>query len=263
MGVHRQQHRARNCPKERRPPPRTTAGAATCQRVTIDPGADPGAAVEVDDVVVGHADAAGRHRLADRVGLVRAVDAIERAGEVHRARAERIVDAALHVARQVGTAPQHLRRRGPVRPFALVGDVGHARPGEARPADADAVSQRLMVGQDVIEPPLAGADDDRAGRLPAVELRRSRAGSAKRPAATGNRAALANAGAVPALKKRPASDGGANEGAAHGFPLKIFPNSTAHGQDCSARGVARSCPNMATMQAARRRFRQDLESHLS
>ena len=40
-----------------------------------DPGADLGAAVEIDDIVVGHADAAGRNRLTDGVGLVGAVDA--------------------------------------------------------------------------------------------------------------------------------------------------------------------------------------------
>ena len=47
--------------------------------------------------------------------------------------------------------------------------MGRARPGEARPADADAVFQRLMVRQHEIEPPLAGVDDDRARRLGAVE----------------------------------------------------------------------------------------------
>src|SRR5262249_9543128 len=33
-------------------------------------GADPDAAVEIGDVLVGHAEAAGRHRLADRLRLV-------------------------------------------------------------------------------------------------------------------------------------------------------------------------------------------------
>ena len=70
------------------------------------------------------------------------------------------------MTREVGTAPQHLRGRRPVRPFPLVADVGDARPGEARPADADAVAQRPMIGQHEIKPPLAGADDDRPGASP-------------------------------------------------------------------------------------------------
>src|SRR5271165_4349378 len=53
-----------------------------------DSRADSGAAIEVDHVVVGHADTAGRDRLADGVGFVRAVDAEERAGDIHRAGAE-------------------------------------------------------------------------------------------------------------------------------------------------------------------------------
>src|SRR6476619_3444029 len=47
-----------------------------------DGGADRHAPVEVLDVVVGHAEAAGRLRLADRIRIVRAVDAIERTAEI-------------------------------------------------------------------------------------------------------------------------------------------------------------------------------------
>src|SRR5436305_13413183 len=39
---------------------------------------DAHAIVKVDYVIVGHADAAGRHRLSDRLRLVRAMDAVER-----------------------------------------------------------------------------------------------------------------------------------------------------------------------------------------
>src|SRR6186713_508602 len=94
-------------------------------------GADPDTTVEVGDVVVGHAEAARGDRLADRLRLVGAVDTVERRAEIHRARAERVLDAALHVARQVGPAGQHLRRRRPVRPFLLGGDPVHAAPAEA------------------------------------------------------------------------------------------------------------------------------------
>ena len=41
------------------------------------------------------------------------------AAEIHGPGAERVLDAARHVARQVGPTLQHLGRRRPVRPFAL------------------------------------------------------------------------------------------------------------------------------------------------
>src|SRR5215470_5327767 len=94
-------------------------------------GADLDATVKVDHVLVAHPDAAGRDLGADGPGLVRAVDAVERRTEIHRARAERIVGTAGHVARQIGSAPEHLVGRRPIRPFTLHGDVVHARPGEA------------------------------------------------------------------------------------------------------------------------------------
>src|SRR4051812_47820166 len=57
--------------------------------------------VKVDDVDVAHPDAARGHRMADLLRLVRAVDAIERVlvalVKVERARAERVVRAALRV----------------------------------------------------------------------------------------------------------------------------------------------------------------------
>src|SRR5690606_26872370 len=96
-----------------------------------DLGADLHALIKVDDVLIAHPEAAGRNGLADRVRLVRAVNAIEAVAEIKRARAERIVGAACHVARQVGTALEHLFRRTPVRPFLLGGDRLGARPAEA------------------------------------------------------------------------------------------------------------------------------------
>src|SRR5258707_13929853 len=54
-------------------------------RADLDP------VVEVDHVLVEHADAARRYRVADRVRLVRAVDAVERGAEIHDARAELVL----------------------------------------------------------------------------------------------------------------------------------------------------------------------------
>src|SRR5215204_6570670 len=50
--------------------------------------------VEVDHILVGHADAPRGDRLADGLGLVRAVDAIERPADVQGASAKRIVGSA-------------------------------------------------------------------------------------------------------------------------------------------------------------------------
>src|SRR5262249_22082756 len=132
------------------------------------PGADLDPLIEIDHVLVAHADAAGRHRRSDRPGLVRAVDAIERRAEIHGAGAERVLRPAFHVARQIGTALEHFGRRRPIRPFTLAGDVVNARPGEAGPADADAVTDRGAVILDQIKKTLVGIDDDGAGTFPAV-----------------------------------------------------------------------------------------------
>src|SRR3954470_17906261 len=128
-------------------------------------GADLDLLVEVDDVLVAHADAAGRHRLSDRPRLVGAVDAVERRAEIHGAGAQRILRPAGHEVRQVRTALQHLRRRRPVRPFLLGRDFLLAGPGEARLADADAVAERGAVVLHQEEEAVRRVDDDGAGRL--------------------------------------------------------------------------------------------------
>src|SRR5260370_26903791 len=68
-------------------------------------GANGDAVVEIGDVFVGHAETAGRYRLADRVRLVGAVNSIKRRAEIHGAGAGRIVDAARPIAPQVGPPP--------------------------------------------------------------------------------------------------------------------------------------------------------------
>ena len=143
-------------------------GPQAITQITTTLAADLDPAVEVDDVFVAHADAAGRHLRADGPGLVRAVDAVERRAEIHGARAERIFGPADHVARQVRPASQHLAGRGPIRPFAFVADVVHPRPGEAGPTHADAIAQGAAAGLHQVEQPLASIDDDRSRCFPAV-----------------------------------------------------------------------------------------------
>jgi hypothetical protein len=71
------------------------------------------------------------------------------------------------MARQVGAALEHLRRRRPIRPFAFHRDRFRAGPGKAVPADTDAVLDRLLTGQDIIQAPL-GCRDNNCPRLVAA-----------------------------------------------------------------------------------------------
>src|SRR6476660_6541468 len=105
------------------------------------------ARIEIDDVLVHHADAARRNSLADTVGLGGAVDAITCVlsvlEQIERAGAERIARAAFHALRpfgvSFGVARDHRRRRRPVRPLLFFLHRTGAGTGEPFAADADAV----------------------------------------------------------------------------------------------------------------------------
>src|SRR3974390_2507512 len=128
-------------------------------------GPDGNTIVEIGDVVVHQAEAAGGNLGADRVGAVGAVDAVDGGSEIHGAGAERIAGAAGHEARQVGVACDALRRWGPVGPFLLVGYVHESLPLEAVAADADAVAHRAAAGPGHVEGTLRGRDGHGAARL--------------------------------------------------------------------------------------------------
>src|SRR5712675_1369465 len=128
-------------------------------------GANGDAVVEIGEVFVGQAESAGPYRLADRLRLVGAVNAIKRRAEIHGAGAERIVEAACHMARQIGPPRQHLRGWGPARPFLFRGDAVDAGPAKAVAADADAVAKRLALRQDEVKPPLGGVYENRTGLI--------------------------------------------------------------------------------------------------
>src|SRR5207248_11618068 len=120
-----------------------------------DDGVDLDAAVEIDRVLIGHADTAGRDRLADIFRLVGAVNTVQRvlvAGiKVHTAGAHRIVRTAGDKGRQ-WTEPFLLTgSRHPRRPFLQTTDLGDAAPGLRFFADGDAVADRLPFRQHVIE----------------------------------------------------------------------------------------------------------------
>src|SRR5688500_13999829 len=103
-------------------------------------GVDADAAVELDDVLIAHSEAARGDGLADGPGLVGAVDAEERVAaalmQVERAGAERIFGAAGHGDGEVGLALAHFGRRRPGRPFGLAADPGDAGPADPVAADA-------------------------------------------------------------------------------------------------------------------------------
>src|SRR5271168_2880817 len=128
-----------------------------------DDGADVRATIEVDHVVVHHADASARHLLADRLRHVCAVNAVHRAAEIHGARAERITRAAGYEARQIGLSPQHVRGRKPVWPLGLTLDCLHTRPGEALTTDTDAIADRLAAAEHEVKVSVWGIDDYGAG----------------------------------------------------------------------------------------------------
>src|SRR6516225_6970023 len=107
--------------------------------------------------------------MADRLRLVGAMNAVDRRAEIHGARAEWIAGTAGHEPRQIRLALDHFRRRAPVRPFQLAGDLLQAGPLEAVAADADAVAKRPAVGLDEVEEAVLGVDDDRARRFRAAE----------------------------------------------------------------------------------------------
>src|SRR3974390_3322933 len=82
-----------------------------------DLGADLYSVEQVDDVGIAEPDAAGRHVLADRARRIGAVNAIFRAADVERARAEWIAWAAGHHPWQVRLASYNFPRGGAIPPL--------------------------------------------------------------------------------------------------------------------------------------------------
>ena len=134
-----------------------------------DLGADVDAAEQIGDVFIGQANAAAGNELADRRGIVGAVNAVVAGAQIHRARAQRIAGTARHEAREIRLARDHLGRRMPIRPCGLARDGLRAGPGEALAADADAIANGAALAEHVIERRVAGIDNDGTGRLVGIE----------------------------------------------------------------------------------------------
>src|SRR5215207_9723034 len=139
--------------------------------------------VEIYYVLVDHPDTAGRDTLADRPGLDGAVDPIERIlvilPEVESTRAERIARPAVHAhptlqfthpSPQSWFAVEHLLGWIPVRPFLLVVNCCHARPGKAFAAHSDAIATCTPTRLDGVEVVALWVDDDCARCLVCREV---------------------------------------------------------------------------------------------
>src|SRR5260370_20777883 len=68
-------------------------------------GADLDSRIEIGDLRIVETDATGRNLRAEGLRRVGAVDAVDRAAEIHRASAERIAWPASHLAGQARPAP--------------------------------------------------------------------------------------------------------------------------------------------------------------
>src|SRR5690606_10567359 len=131
------------------------------------------ALIQVDDMLVDHAEAAIRSGAADGPWLVGAVNAdigVDIAlVEIEGAGAERILRAAVHAVLVAGIflrlALDHALGRDPARPFLLVADHRSALELESLLTDGDAVAARLAPALDQVEILVGGVDDDGAGRI--------------------------------------------------------------------------------------------------
>src|SRR5262245_15527415 len=137
--------------------------AAFMHRENDNPGTHVRPRIEIDNVLVQHADASARNLLADRGWSVRSMNAVDRAADVHRARAQRISRTARHETRQIWLALKHLRRRDPVWPLGLALNGFHARPGKTLAADTDPVTDGLASSEHEIEIRIRRIDNDGAG----------------------------------------------------------------------------------------------------
>src|SRR5580700_5759601 len=134
--------------------------------------ADMHAIVEVDHVLIDESDAARGDAGADALGLIGAVDAIERiAGalvEIHRSRTERVVEPARHALGEffeLGLARDHLRWWRPGRPLRFAPHLRDAAPAEAFAPDADAITCGAPAAPHIEEMAARRIDDDGARPL--------------------------------------------------------------------------------------------------
>src|SRR4051812_16932919 len=93
------------------------------------------------------------------------------------------------MARQIGTAREHVRGRRPAWPLLFCTDTVDAAPAEPVAPDANAVAQRQPISQNEVKSPLGGIHHDGAGRIVGGEVHGSSWNRARAPAAKEVRAA--------------------------------------------------------------------------
>jgi len=137
--------------------------------------------VQIDNVLIGQTNAAGRNILTNGPWLIRAVDPIKCVlvvlPEVEGAGSERIHETGGHAhsalyfrhhLSQLGPALNHFLRRIPIGPLAFGLDGGNARPREPFPTYPDPVANGLAVLLHEIKKVVGWIDYGRAARLPCI-----------------------------------------------------------------------------------------------
>jgi hypothetical protein len=137
--------------------------------------------IQVFDILVEQTNAAGRNKLTDGRGLIRAMNAIERIAKVERPCAKWIARTACHESRQVGLAVNHFWRRMPIRPFDHASNALRTGPCETFAADANTIPQSAARTENQVKVCMGRIDNDGAGRFGrliiyklTLELRRER-----------------------------------------------------------------------------------------
>src|ERR1019366_1440928 len=123
--------------------------------------------VQIQNILIVHADASMGHEPADRAGIVGPMDCVfAAAAQGHRRGPHRVArTAARDDSRQPGIVPSNRGRRRPSRLDVFSVDGGRSRPGHASLADTHRIADRLSVADNVIEAPLVRLYDDRARRI--------------------------------------------------------------------------------------------------
>jgi len=138
-------------------------------------------AVQVDDILVGQTNAAGRNILTDGPRLIRAMDPIKCIlvvlPQVKCAGSERVCETSRHArsALYFGHRPPQLRpafdhflRWIPIRPRAFSPNGGNAGPREPFPADSNPVANGLAAFLHEVKKVIGWIDYDRTGRFPCI-----------------------------------------------------------------------------------------------
>src|SRR5262245_51037122 len=107
--------------------------------------------------------------MADVLRLISTVNPVQRVLvtliKVKRPRPHRIVGSGTHVVRNIAEAAPDFLSWHPGWPLLHPAHFGDPRPGERSLPDRDTVPNGLTLGQNIVEIPTVGIDQDGAGRL--------------------------------------------------------------------------------------------------